>query len=97
MKLTERKLRGIIREEISRLTESQLNQELEDLKFKFENELGVTVKPISRKSMEVRGRSGTVNILFEAYEFQMRGDRQLAMKLKDAAGQRYALEYYGTQ
>jgi len=48
MNLTESKLRAIIQEELRNLTESQLNQDLEDLKFKFENDLNVDVHPVSR-------------------------------------------------
>ena len=96
MKLTESKLRTIIQEELRNLTESQLNQDLEDLKFKFENDLNVDVHPVSRTSMEVHGQSGVVNIKFEAFEFQMRGDKKLAMRLKNVAGNRYSMKYYGT-
>jgi len=46
--------------------------------------------------MEVHGQSGVVNIKFEAFEFQMRGDKKLAMRLKNVAGNRYSMKYYGT-
>jgi len=96
MKLTKSKLQIIIREELKNLTESQLNQDLEDLKFKIEDELNVDVHPVSRTSMEVHGQSGVVNIKFEAFEFQIRGDKKLVMRLKDVAGNRYSMKYYGT-